>query len=62
MMCVHADWAVGDDDGFRDVLLAAERVAVMDSALVTVGVVPTAPTPASDTFSRARELTAERDR
>ncbi len=45
MICVHADWAVGDDDGFRNVLLAAERVAVMDSALVTVGVVPTRPDP-----------------
>ncbi len=41
MICVHADWAVGDAEGFRDALLAAERVALSDKALVTVGIVPT---------------------
>lgn len=40
MICVHADWAIGDDNAFRDTLLAAERVATMERALVTVGVVP----------------------
>ncbi|HZK77609.1 MAG TPA: sugar phosphate nucleotidyltransferase [Gemmatimonadaceae bacterium] len=45
MLCVHADWAIGDDDGFRQTLLAAERAAREEDALVTVGVVPTRPDP-----------------
>src|SRR5689334_935358 len=38
MLCVHADWAVADDDGFRKALAAAETVAQLEQALVTVGV------------------------
>ena len=45
MLCVHADWSIGDDGGFRDTLLAAERTARQEDALVTVGVVPTRPDP-----------------
>jgi mannose-1-phosphate guanylyltransferase len=45
MLCVHADWSIGDDAGFRDTLLAAERVAREENALVTVGIVPTRPDP-----------------
>ncbi|HVF39062.1 MAG TPA: sugar phosphate nucleotidyltransferase [Gemmatimonadaceae bacterium] len=45
MICVHADWAIADDDGFRETLLHAERVAITESALVTVGIVPTRPDP-----------------
>ncbi len=45
MICVHADWTIGDDQAFRDALLAAERVAIEESALVTVGIVPTRPDP-----------------
>jgi mannose-1-phosphate guanylyltransferase len=45
MICVHADWAIADDAGFRKALAAAERVAIEESALVTVGVVPTRPDP-----------------
>jgi len=41
MICVHADWAIGDDDGFREALLKAEQVAVSNQSLVTVGIVPT---------------------
>ncbi len=41
MLCVHADWAIGDDAGFRETLLAAERTAREEDALVTVGVIPT---------------------
>ena len=41
MICVHSDWAIGDDNAFRESLLAAERVAIEEHALVTVGVVPT---------------------
>src|SRR5215213_1599693 len=45
MICVHADWAIADDDGFRAALSAAERIAIEDRALVTVGIVPTRPDP-----------------
>ena len=45
MICVHADWAIADDEGFRNALAAAERVAIEEKALVTVGVVPTRPDP-----------------
>jgi mannose-1-phosphate guanylyltransferase len=41
MICVHSDWAIGDDNAFREALLAAERVAIAERVLVTVGVVPT---------------------
>lgn len=43
MISVHADWAIGDEEGFREVLTLAERIAVENSALVTVGVRPTRP-------------------
>ncbi len=45
MMSIHADWAIGDDAEFRDVLLEGERVALKTHTLVTVGVVPTRPDP-----------------
>jgi len=45
MICVHADWAIADDEGFRAALETAERVAREEQALVTVGVVPTRPDP-----------------
>jgi mannose-1-phosphate guanylyltransferase len=41
MICVHADWAIGDDEAFREALLKAEQVAVSNESLVTVGIVPT---------------------
>jgi mannose-1-phosphate guanylyltransferase len=43
MICVHADWAIADDERFRDTLLEAERVALKTESLVTVGIVPTRP-------------------
>jgi mannose-1-phosphate guanylyltransferase len=45
MICVHADWAIADDDRFREALLEAERVALKTESLVTVGIVPTRPDP-----------------
>lgn len=45
MISVHADWAIGDDDGFRDTLTAAATAAESLNALVTVGIVPTRPDP-----------------
>jgi len=41
MICVHADWAIADDERFRETLLEAESVALKTESLVTVGVVPT---------------------
>lgn len=41
MVCVHADWAIGDPHEFRATLGEAVRAAVAHESLVTVGVVPT---------------------
>ncbi|HZJ01896.1 MAG TPA: sugar phosphate nucleotidyltransferase [Gemmatimonadaceae bacterium] len=64
MVCVHADWAIADDNAFRTALDAAMRVAAEESALVTVGVVPTRPDPGfgyiqpgETTSSGARKVT-----
>lgn len=43
MISVHADWFIGDDAKFREVLLQAEEVAQRTHTLVTVGIVPTRP-------------------
>jgi mannose-1-phosphate guanylyltransferase len=45
MISVHADWAIGDPDGFRAALLSAAETAAREHALVTVGVVPVRPDP-----------------
>lgn len=45
MICVHADWSIGDDEEFRATLLKAEEVALETRGLVTVGVVPSRPDP-----------------
>ena len=45
MVCVHADWAIGDDAAFRETLVRAVRVAERQRSLVTVGIVPTRPDP-----------------
>jgi len=64
MICVHADWSIGDDNGFREALVAAEGVAIAEHALVTVGVVPTRADPGfgyiqpgEDTGEAARHVT-----
>jgi mannose-1-phosphate guanylyltransferase len=41
MICVHADWAIGDPGRFRDTLARAADVATREHGLVTVGVIPT---------------------
>ena len=43
MISVHADWAIGDDQRFRDVLEQGEKHARKTHTLVTVGVVPSRP-------------------
>ncbi|HEY0778945.1 MAG TPA: sugar phosphate nucleotidyltransferase [Gemmatirosa sp.] len=41
MICVHADWAIADPEGFRSALRRAGESAAAHASLVTVGVVPT---------------------
>ena len=43
MICVHADWSIGDEEGFRRTLARAADAAERNSALVTVGIVPVRP-------------------
>ncbi|MBM4193925.1 MAG: hypothetical protein FJ202_06030 [Gemmatimonadetes bacterium] len=45
MVCVHADWAIGDVDLFRATLIAAADAAAANEALITVGIVPSWPDP-----------------
>src|SRR5258705_2134640 len=45
MISVHADWAIGDPEGFRAALRSAAQIAERQHALVTVGVVPVRPDP-----------------
>ena len=45
MVCVHADWAIGDVEGFRRTLIDAADLAAAEQALVTVGIVPSRPDP-----------------
>lgn len=40
MLSVHADWAIGDAEGFRAALKRAADAAAEHHALVTVGIVP----------------------
>lgn len=43
MVCIHADWAIGDGAKFASTLREAADLAESKSALVTVGIVPTRP-------------------
>ncbi|MEO7998014.1 MAG: sugar phosphate nucleotidyltransferase [Gemmatimonadaceae bacterium] len=45
MVCVHADWAIRDVDGYRATLARAAELAYRRQALVTVGIVPERPDP-----------------
>jgi mannose-1-phosphate guanylyltransferase len=45
MVCVHADWAIGDAEGFREALSAAAQLAAEHRMLATVGIVPSRPDP-----------------
>ncbi len=45
MVCIHADWAIGDVDGFRRTMTEAAEIAAREHALVTVGIVPSRPDP-----------------
>jgi mannose-1-phosphate guanylyltransferase len=45
MICVHADWAIGNDAEFRATLARAAALAEREHSLVTVGIVPARPDP-----------------
>ena len=45
MLCVHADWAIGNDTEFRATLARAAALADREHSLVTVGIVPARPDP-----------------
>jgi mannose-1-phosphate guanylyltransferase len=45
MLCVHADWAIGNAVRFRDTLAFAADIAEREHGLVTVGIVPSRPDP-----------------
>ncbi|HEY7898507.1 MAG TPA: sugar phosphate nucleotidyltransferase [Gemmatimonadaceae bacterium] len=45
MVCVHADWAIGNEPEYRATLSRAVKVAQTQHGLVTVGIVPTRPDP-----------------
>ena len=45
MLCVHADWAVAEEDKFRAALSHAADVARDHHSLVTIGIVPSRPDP-----------------
>jgi mannose-1-phosphate guanylyltransferase len=56
MLSIHADWSVGDEDGFRLALTRAAEVAEQHHVLVTVGVVPTRPDPGFGYIQPGKEL------
>ena len=45
MVCVHADWSIADEAGFRATLERAIAAAERHRSLVTVGIVPDRPDP-----------------
>lgn len=56
MICVHADWAIGDAVEFRRALGRAADAAARHEALVTVGVVPSRPDPGFGYIQPAEEV------
>ena len=60
MICVHADWAIGDDAEFRATLARAADARRAAPALVTVGIVPTRPDPGFGYIQPGDELDGAR--
>jgi len=60
MLCVHADWAIGDESAFRATLERAACVAEENAALVTVGVVPARPDPGLGYIQPGEEMDGAR--
>lgn len=56
MLSVHADWAIGDAEEFRNALVRAAAAAEAYEALVTVGVVPVRPDPGFGYIQPGEEL------
>ncbi len=71
MVCVHADWYIADEAGFRATLSRAADFAREHGGLVTVGIVPSRPDPgfgyvepgdAADGARRVRRFVEKPDR
>lgn len=60
MLCVHADWSIRNDDGFRETLSRAAAVAERHGALVTVGIVPERPDPGFGYIQPGEHVTGAR--
>ena len=60
MICVHADWAIRNADGFRETLSRAAAVAERHGALVTVGIVPDRPDPGFGYIQPGEHVTGAR--
>lgn len=58
MMSVHADWAIGRPEEFRQALIRAAEAAERHAALVTVGVVPARPDPGFGYIRRGEAIEA----
>ncbi|CAN5571004.1 mannose-1-phosphate guanylyltransferase [soil metagenome] len=58
MISIHADWSVGDPDGFRAALSHAADAAEEHAALVTVGIVPVRPDPGFGYIQPGEEIGA----
>ncbi len=56
MICVHADWAIGDEATFRATLVQAAAAAADHASLMTVGIVPTRPDPGYGYIARGQEV------
>ena len=61
MVCVHADWSIGNEAEFVRVLQRAADLAVRERALVTVGIVPSRPDPGFGYIQPGEPVGAERE-
>lgn len=60
MICVHADWSIGDPEEFRRTLSSAVAVAEETHGLVTVGIVPTRPDPGFGYIEPGEQIQSEK--
>ena len=61
MVCVHADWSIGNEPEFVRVLQRAADLAVRERALVTVGIVPSRPDPGFGYIQPGEPLGGQRE-
>jgi mannose-1-phosphate guanylyltransferase len=61
MVCVHADWSIGNEPEFARVLVRAADLATSARALVTVGIVPSRPDPGFGYIQPGESLAGHRE-